>query len=95
MIFCQVFAVMIVSGNTARKGLGRIKADKKANYFPHENSSEALKSGKTAEMHTSSSAALEKPLRSDIHTPPSLKPNTNKKPLLHHHHSSTSFNVIV
>ncbi|GLJ18945.1 hypothetical protein SUGI_0338840 [Cryptomeria japonica] len=74
MIFCLVFAIMIVSGNNARTGLGRIKADKKENYSPHEITSEALMSEKTAEI------ALDKPLRSYTQAPPSPKPNTNKKP---------------
>ncbi|GLJ18936.1 hypothetical protein SUGI_0338680 [Cryptomeria japonica] len=80
MIFCLLFAIMIISGNTATTELGRIKADKKENYLPHENTAEALKSDKSAENYTNSSAALEKPLRTGTYTPPSPKPNTDKEP---------------
>ncbi|GLJ18943.1 hypothetical protein SUGI_0338820 [Cryptomeria japonica] len=80
MIFCLVFAIMIVSGNTARTGLGRVIEDKKANYFPDENTAEALKSEKTAEKYTSDSALLEKPLRSEPYILSSPKPNHNKNP---------------
>ncbi|GLJ18938.1 hypothetical protein SUGI_0338740 [Cryptomeria japonica] len=66
--------MMIVSG------LGRIKADKKENHCPHGNTADALKSEKTAEKYTSSSAALGKPLKRETYmlSPPTT--NCNQSP---------------